>query len=132
MPWFKVSDDLHSHPKAMAAGSAAMGLWVIAGSWSSANSKGGFVPDYVLTRLAPDAQQLARKLVTVGLWRRVRAGYQFHQWNERNPTAADAKALASARSDSARYGNHQKWHVARNRIAADCDWCNGAPPPGPT
>lgn len=85
MTWFKVDDSFHSHPKVLAASPAALGLWVVAGSWSGANLSDGFVPDHVLPRLLPDAASLARDLVTVGLWRRQRGGYRFHDWAAFNP-----------------------------------------------
>ena len=81
MTWFKVDDSFHSHPKVMAAGPAALGLWLIAGTWSCANLTDGFVPDYVLPRLAADAEELARTLVAVGLWRRAKGGHRFHDWD---------------------------------------------------
>ena len=43
--WFKVDDKLHDHRKARKAGKAAMGVWVLAGSWSMDNETDGFVPD---------------------------------------------------------------------------------------
>lgn len=98
MTWFKVDDSFHSHPKVLATDPAALGLWVLAGSWSSAHLTEGVVQDDVLPRLLPDAATLARKLVTAGLWKRVRGGYQFHDWLDRNPTreavAAERKANA--------------------------------------
>jgi hypothetical protein len=81
MTWFKVDDSFHSHPKALAAGPAAVGLWTIAGTWSCANLTDGFVPDYVLPRLAEGAQELARTLVAAGLWRRAKGGHRFHDWD---------------------------------------------------
>jgi hypothetical protein len=86
MTWFKVDDSLHSHPKAMAAGLAPMGLWLIAGSWSNANLTDGFVPDYMLPRFADGTSEHAEKLVAVGLWRRAKGGYRFHDWHEYQPT----------------------------------------------
>lgn len=83
--WFKVDDSFHSHPKVLAASPAALGLWVVAGSWSGANLSDGFVPDHVLPRLLPDSATLARELVAVGLWKRARGGYRFHSWGEYNP-----------------------------------------------
>lgn len=124
--WFKVSDDLHSHPKAMAAGTAAVGLWTLAGSWSSANAKGGFVPDYVLPRLSEDSTALARKLVAAGLWVRVKNGYRFHEWDERNPSEQTAKALADDRKRAAAIGNHQRWHVKRGIRDLGCEYCRVA------
>lgn len=86
MPWFRVDDSFHSHPKVLATPPAALGLWVVAGSWSSAHLTDGVVPDHVLPLLLPDAAKLARQLVTAGLWKRVRGGYKFHEWHERNPS----------------------------------------------
>ena len=86
MTWFKVDDSFHSHPKAMAAGPAAVGLWTIAGSWSNANLTDGFVPDYMLPRFAEDAHELALKLVAAGLWRRAKGGHRFHDWGDYQPT----------------------------------------------
>jgi len=85
MPWFKVDDSFHSHPKVLAATPAALGLWVVAGSWSGANLSDGLVPDHVLPRLLPDSATLARELVAAGLWKRVRGGYRFHDWSDFNP-----------------------------------------------
>jgi hypothetical protein len=85
MTWFKVDDSFHSHPKVLAASPAALGLWVVAGSWSGANLSDGFVPDHVLPRLLPDSALLARELVTAGLWKRARGGYRFHDWADFNP-----------------------------------------------
>lgn len=123
VPWFKVSDDFHSHPKAMAAGPAAVGLWVLAGSWSSANALGGFVPDYVLPRLSEDSTALARKLVAAGLWGKVKGGHRFHEWDERNPSEQAAKALQSDRSRASLLGNHERWHVKRRLVDRDCRYC---------
>ncbi|MET7949235.1 hypothetical protein [Micromonospora sp. NPDC005324] len=85
MTWFKVDDSFHSHPKVLAAEPAALGLWVVAGSWSGANLSDGFIPDHVLPRLLPDAASLAQQLVAAGLWKRARGGYRFHDWGDFNP-----------------------------------------------
>jgi hypothetical protein len=94
MPWFKVDDTFHSHPKVLAASPAALGLWVVAGSWSGANLSDGFIPDHVLPRLLPDSATLAQQLVAAGLWKRGRGGYRFHDWNDFNP---DSKSVLSER-----------------------------------
>src|SRR5690606_3789897 len=91
MTWFKVDDSFHSHPKVLAASPAALGLWVVAGSWSGANLSDGFVPDHVLPRLLPDAATLARELVACGLWRRTRGGYRFHDWEHYNPKRSEVE-----------------------------------------
>ena len=104
MTWFKVDDSFHSHPKALATEPAALGLWVVAGSWSSSHLTGGVVPDDVLPRLLPDSARLAEALVTAGLWKRTRGGYRFHDWAIFNPTTKEAKALRDARVQAGRKG----------------------------
>jgi hypothetical protein len=96
MAWFKIDDSFHSHPKVLAATPAALGLWVVAGAWCSSNLTDGLVPDYVLPRLVADAADLAKQLVTAGLWRRTKGGFLFHDWLDYNPSAATIKAEREA------------------------------------
>jgi hypothetical protein len=96
MTWFKVDDSFHSHPQVLAASPAALGLWVVAGSWSGANLSDGFVPDHALPRLLPDAASLAQQLVAAGLWKRVRGGYRFHDWGDFNPESKVVQAERAA------------------------------------
>lgn len=91
MTWLKVDDHLHSHRKAMRAGTEAMGLWVLAGSWSAAEESDGWVPAYVLPRLVGGTgEALAERLVAAGLWHPDvvdgEDGYRFHAWDEYQPT----------------------------------------------
>jgi len=91
MPWFKVDDNLAYHAKTVAAGNAAMGLWVRAGSWSAQQLTDGFVPDHMIATLGNVAQ--ARKLCDVRLWIREEGGYRFHQWAHegRQPTRQETE-----------------------------------------
>ncbi|MEU7911352.1 hypothetical protein [Microbispora bryophytorum] len=92
MPWFRVDDGFHSHPKVLTTKAAALGLWVVAGSWSSANLTEGFIPKAVLPRLMPGAARLAKELVAVGLWIEADNGFTFHDWIDYNPTAEEVNA----------------------------------------
>lgn len=123
--WFKVDDSFHSHPKVLATEPAALGLWVVAGAWSSANLTDGFVPDHALPRLAPDAATLARALVAAGLWTRTRGGYVFHDWCDYNPTRKDVGRT----SDAAAKANHERWHTKRGRTNPDCPYCTAGGEP---
>jgi hypothetical protein len=96
MTWFKVDDSFHAHPKILATEPAALGLWVIAGAWSSAHLTDGVVPDHALSRLLPDSAELAQKLVTTGLWRRIKGGYRFHDWAHYQPSKADVEEERNA------------------------------------
>lgn len=82
--WFRVDDNLAFHPKAMAAGNAAMGLWVRAGSWASQQLTDGHVPEDVAKALG--SKQEVTRLVRAGLWVPAEAGFEFHEFAERNPT----------------------------------------------
>jgi hypothetical protein len=66
MPWFKIDDASHSHPKFMAAGNAALGLWLRCGAYSAQHLTEGIVPGAIATLYGTEPQ--ARKLVKVGLW----------------------------------------------------------------
>jgi hypothetical protein len=109
MTWFKVDDSLAFHRKVVAAGNAAMGLWVRAGSWCAQQLTDGFVPDHMIPILGTPAQ--ASRLVRVGLWITVPGGCQFHEWNEkgRQPTA---QSVREEREKSAE--RQAKWRAARS------------------
>lgn len=95
MPFFKVDDQLHSHPKPRRAGLEAMGLWALAGSHSMAYKLDGFVPTYFVAAW-PRGPKLAAQLVTAGLWalgeRDGEPGWQFHDWEDIQLTAAEIEA----------------------------------------
>jgi hypothetical protein len=123
MTWFKVDDSFHSHPKVMMSSPAALGLWVVAGTWSAANMTDGFVPALVLPRLLPDSEALAKELMAVGLWEQAEGGYQFHNWTEYQPDAASLRAKRGKESSSGREGNHRRWHVTRGITVPECEYC---------
>lgn len=83
MPWFRTDDTLHSHPKPRRAGLAAMGLWVLAGSYCSQYATEGFVPAWFVTGW-PSGRRHANALVNAGLWypdhRNGEDGWLFHDW----------------------------------------------------
>src|SRR5699024_8136853 len=67
MPWFKVDDNLDFHPKVIAAGNSAMGLWVRAGAYCAKQLTDGFVPRQMLNALG-GRQRDVSQLVNAGLW----------------------------------------------------------------
>jgi hypothetical protein len=84
MPWFKVDDTMPFHAKVCAAGNSAVGLWVRAGAWSMQQLTDGYVPTHMARTLGSAAE--ARRLVEVGLWIEKGDGYQFHEWDQRQPS----------------------------------------------
>lgn len=129
MVWFKVDDGLHKHRKVrkvLAEEPAALSLWTVAGSWSSDEGTDGFIPDDQLPWLIPaDGEKLAQALVAARLWKRVRGGYQFHQFLEdgdgtkRNPSRAEVEEARRKRADAGRKGglNSAKKRVKKEASA---------------
>jgi hypothetical protein len=99
MVWFKVDDQLHSHPKTRRAGLDAMGLWVVCGSYSMAYKTDGFVPGWLVSGWK-NGPKLAQKLVSSGYWTRAirdsESGWQFHDWADYQPLSAEIEAEREA------------------------------------
>lgn len=124
MPWFPVDDRFHSHPKAGAASLAAIGLWALAGSWAQDHLTDGDIPEHMIRSLSRGAIELADELVSVGLWRRTKAGYRFHQWHERNATRSEVTAAREKKSSGGVLGNHRRWHASPGgKPDPKCPYC---------
>ena len=96
MAWFKMDDQLYGHKKTRRAGVEAMGLWAICGAWSAAHEEDGFVPDYIAENFTTKANLYADRLVKAGFWEKTEKdgdnGWQFHDWNQYQPTADQQEA----------------------------------------
>lgn len=66
MPWFRIDDKAHSHPKLIKAGNAALGLWLRCGAYAAQHLTDGIVPGVVVELYGTKPQ--AAKLVKAGLW----------------------------------------------------------------
>ena len=106
MPWFKVDDTLAFHAKVLAAGNAAVGLWVRAGAWSMQTLSDGFVPTHVARQLGTRAE--AKRLVEAGLWAEKDEGYVFHEWTQRQPSRAQVHADREANAEKLRKWREKK------------------------
>lgn len=131
MAWFRVDDKFHSHSKVrkvLADDPAALALWVVAGSWSSDNLQDGFVPDHQLPWLIPaGADELAQKLIAARLWKRVRGGYQFHDFTDWNQSKEQVLAKREARIEAGRKGGLNSGK-ARSKPEANASANAGANP----
>lgn len=107
MAWFKADDQLPFHPKVLAAGNAAMGLWIRAGTWSSSQLTDGFIPTAIASAMANECD--ADALVDANLWDRVDGGYQFHDWSDFQPSAEEERAKREARKRAGRKGAAARW-----------------------
>lgn len=118
MPWFKVDDSAHNHPKFRMAGNAALGLWTRCGSYAAKHTTEGIVSGSLARDYGTPAQ--AAKLVKAGLWHRVghdcprcpqpgAGDFVMHDYFEdgRNATRAQAEAAKEASAE------RQRRHRAR-------------------
>lgn len=112
MAWGKIDDNFAFHPKVVVAGNEAIGFWVRALSYSCQQLTDGFIPTMMVTALGDYG--LAERLVDVGLWDEVDGGFQFHQWNEYQPSGAETRArraeISRMRSEIGKKGADSKWN----------------------
>lgn len=95
MVWFKVDDGFWGHPKVMPLSPSAVGLWILAGTWSSSYLTDGAVPVGMVARFGATLDD-AGELVAAGLWHEAEDGFQFHEWAEYQPTKEDVEAEREA------------------------------------
>ena len=89
MPWFKVDDAFHSHPKVMELSVEAVGLWTLAGTWCANYLTDGTIKESVLHRFgrtSANVRELCAELVASGLWIDNGDGtYTYKDWAEYQP-----------------------------------------------
>lgn len=114
MSWFRVDDCLHSSSKVQSIPArqrlAAMGLWVIAGSWASAQGTDGYVPGHMLRHWRA-TDKVVESLVNAGLWEHEREGFVFCSWDEYNPNkrrTKDERDADAARKRDERASNKRR------------------------
>ncbi|ROR42986.1 hypothetical protein [Kitasatospora cineracea] len=100
MTWFAVGDTTDDHPKILAAGNAAVGLWVRCGAYASAHLTDGLIPAALAAKNGT-ATQIA-KLLAVGLWHEAghhcgtcpqpgEGEYVMHGYLEANPSRSQVE-----------------------------------------
>lgn len=96
MPWFRLDEGFHSHPKILRAGNEATGLYVRCGTYAAQHLTDGFIPEQVALQYG--TRKLADSLVKAKLWRRVRGGWRMPDYLDYNPSkqAVDKERKAAA------------------------------------
>lgn len=96
----KVETSLRDHPKALAAGPAAMGVWLAGLLYIRDHLTDGFIPREVVPGLFGGGAHVGfrsvRSLVKVGLWVEVEGGYMLAKYAEKNQTKAEVIAAFDA------------------------------------
>jgi len=114
MPWIRIDDHFDEHPKLAAAGPLAWAMWMAGLAYCNRNLTDGFIPwskapslvswEYLdatgPTRIyvgtgamvheegAVTSEYVIELLIDVGLWDRVKTGYQVHDFDQYQPTKA--------------------------------------------
>lgn len=105
MPWFRVDDAFYHCPKVLRIPRkqrpAAIGLWLLAGTWCTDNLTDGHVPSYMVDELGA-APRTAQALVDAKLWEITDDGYYFHDWADYQPTRADVEVKRARTADKVR------------------------------
>ncbi|GAB3125822.1 hypothetical protein [Glaciibacter psychrotolerans] len=118
MPWFKVDDGFHGHPKVVDLSMAAIGLWTVAGSWCAKYLTDGFVPDRTVTRLGGSPDEAA-ELVKSVLWDAAEGGYQFKDWEDYQPLKEEVEAERLAAQERMKKVRAAKRGVRANKDRTD-------------
>lgn len=108
--YMKVHGSLHTHTKFLALSGDATRLWLLCASWASNSGSDGRIPHQAARFLCMGQETApARELVEAGLWDEVEGGWQFHDWDEWNATAAEIKARTEARSRGGKEAAKKRW-----------------------
>jgi hypothetical protein len=85
--------DILVHPKALAAGVEAMGLWLWAMAWSHKTGANGRIPRHVVALAwggtTRTITRLARQLVASGLWLETETGWEIWNYGKKNQSAEE-------------------------------------------
>jgi len=107
MPWIKIDDRLHSHPKVVDAwrlDPAALGLYLRALSYSGEHLTDGIIREAFVEELFPAPARRDRAvgaLLATGLWERNGSGcYAIHDYLDFNESSA--RVLERRRADARR------------------------------
>jgi len=117
MTWFTVDDHFWGNPKRTASSPAALGLWVVAGSWCAKQMNGGNVPKNALAMLG-GTPKLARALVDVGLWVTTEAGWRFHDWDDYQLSKDDIEERRRLRAEAGARGGRAKARASKSLASA--------------
>lgn len=120
MPWVKLDDNFFSHPKVVAAGTEAVGLYVMALTYSAHHLTDGHVPlGWVREKAGSKMRKLVAALLAAppgfdhALWEEHEAGWVIHDYLEYNPPREHVEReradLSAKRSDAGKKGAEARW-----------------------
>lgn len=122
MPWFKVDDGFHGHPKVVELELASVGLWTLAGSWCAKYLTDGRITSKTVQRLGGDGR-LIGELVEARLWVETPDDpdydFAFKDWSAYQPLKEVVEAERSAAQE-----RMKKVRAAKKGVRANNDRTN--------
>lgn len=94
MSWFRLDDRFHGNPKVLAAGNAAVGLYVRCGTYCADHLTDGFVPKNLAKNYGKPSE--IRALLDVGLWTENDTHYVMPDYLDFNPSKQVVEAERAA------------------------------------
>ena len=125
MTWFKIDDKFHAHPKVIAAGNAAIGLWTRCGAWSADQRQEGFVPEQIARMYGTKAE--IDRLTRCRMWYPEDGGYVLRDWLEYNPSNEQIEATRAKRSRAGRKGGIKSGETRRGEANGEANAEANAP-----
>jgi hypothetical protein len=131
MAWFKVDDGFYTSQKVMRIPRnirpQAIGLWLLAGTWSADKMTDGVVPAHILDEFGCNTE-IFDAMIKSGLWKLhedVKPGDDvvivFHDWCEYQPTReqmiAKREEIHAKKVAAGKKGADVRWHGDSKRIA---------------
>lgn len=133
MAWFKVDDGFYTSQKVMRIPRElrpqAIGVWVLAGTWSADKMTDGIVPAHILNEFGCTTE-IFDAMIKSGLWKLhedVKPGddvvIEYHDWKEYQPTReqmmAKREETHAKKVAAGRKGAEARWHKDSKAIAED-------------
>lgn len=120
MSWVKLDDQLHGNRKIKRAWKTrgALGLHLLALSYSGCYDLEGFVPEDFVEEKLPSARERSAAVNALtfvpagcqaGLWIAVDGGWRIHDWEQYNGDSKTREAMRAAKSAAGKKGAEARW-----------------------
>lgn len=90
MPWFKIDDAFHAHPKVRRAGNAAVGLWIRCATYSAQYLTDGHIAPETAREYGTTKE--VERLIASRLWLPNGDGFVMPDYLDYNPSAEEVNA----------------------------------------
>lgn len=126
--WIAVHDGMPDHPKienlSDRAFRALVTLWCHCGRYHT----DGHISTKKWVQIASPSAR--RELLAAGLVEtRSDGSVDMHDYLDWQRSASEVEHVVQAKRTAGQQGNHERWHVKKNRYDPDCKWCVENPPP---